>query len=175
MAVAVRGNLHDEIDVEMRAVLNNSQRIFRHFTAEYVVCVPIRVVNGVKVAITDTPSASDTFVMVDERLAVFLIGNGVLRADFDALTAFFTRVFINGRFAGAMLFHFAGALAGYFLLKPFLGDTLLGVVFAGVAGIMVYISFDELLPAAREYGKHHLCVSGLFCGMALMAVSLTLF
>ena len=90
--------------------------------------------------------------------------------------------YATGERKKAFLYSFAsglteplGALAGYFLLKPFLGDTLLGVVFAGVAGIMVYISFDELLPAAREYGKHHLCVSGLFCGMALMAVSLTLF
>ncbi|MCL2102434.1 MAG: zinc transporter ZupT [Syntrophorhabdaceae bacterium] len=67
-----------------------------------------------------------------------------------------------------------GALVGYFLLKPFLGPQMLGVVFAGVAGIMVYICLDELLPAAERYGEHHLCMYGLVAGMAVIAVSLLL-
>ena len=50
-----------------------------------------------------------------------------------------------------------------------------GLLFAGAAGIMVFISFDELLPAAREYGEHHLSLYGLVSGMAVMAVSLLLF
>ena len=45
----------------------------------------------------------------------------------------------------------------------------------GVAGIMVFISFDELLPAAREYGEHHLSIYGLISGMVVMTVSLLLF
>lgn len=70
-----------------------------------------------------------------------------------------------------------GALAGYLILMPFLGDnsTLMGIVFAGVAGIMVFISLDELLPAAEEYGEHHLSIYGLLAGMGVMAVSLLLF
>jgi ZIP family zinc transporter len=44
-----------------------------------------------------------------------------------------------------------------------------------VAGIMVYISLDELLPSAREYGEHHLSIYGLIAGMAVMAISLLLF
>ena len=56
-----------------------------------------------------------------------------------------------------------------------MNGALFGVLFAGVAGIMVFISFDELLPAAREYGEHHLSLYGLIAGMALMAVSLLLF
>lgn len=67
-----------------------------------------------------------------------------------------------------------GAVVGYLILRPFISEELLGIVFAGVAGIMVYISFDELLPAAKEYGKHHTSICGLFAGMALMAVSLIL-
>ena len=46
-----------------------------------------------------------------------------------------------------------GALIGYFLLRQFLSDALFGIVFAGVAGIMVYISLDELLPTAEKYGN----------------------
>jgi ZIP family zinc transporter len=68
-----------------------------------------------------------------------------------------------------------GALIGYLILMPFMSDIMFGVVFALVAGIMVYISLDELLPAAREYGKGHLAIYGLVAGMALMAVSLLLF
>lgn len=68
-----------------------------------------------------------------------------------------------------------GALVGWIVLKPFLNDMVLGMIFAGVAGIMVFISFDELLPAAREYGKHHLSIYGLISGMVVMAISLLLF
>jgi len=69
----------------------------------------------------------------------------------------------------------AGALTGYFLLLAFFNDILFGVLFASVAGIMVFISFDELLPTAEKYGEHHLSVYGLIGGMALMALSLLLF
>lgn len=68
-----------------------------------------------------------------------------------------------------------GALVGYLLLMPFMSDTVFGVIFAGVAGIMVFISLDELLPAAEEYGEHHMSIYGLVAGMAVMAVSLLLF
>jgi ZIP family zinc transporter len=58
---------------------------------------------------------------------------------------------------------------------PYLSDTIFGILFAGVAGIMVFISLDELLPAARKYGEHHLSIYGLVLGMAVMALSLLLF
>jgi ZIP family zinc transporter len=68
-----------------------------------------------------------------------------------------------------------GALIGYFLLYNLLNETLFGIVFASVAGIMVYISLDELLPTAEKYGKHHIAITGLILGMIVMAVSLILF
>lgn len=68
-----------------------------------------------------------------------------------------------------------GAMIGYFVLYPFMSDALFGFIFAGVAGIMVFISFDGLLPAAHEYGKHHYAIYGLMAGMAVMAVSLVMF
>lgn len=67
-----------------------------------------------------------------------------------------------------------GALVSFLILYRFLNDTLLGLVFAFVAGIMVYISLDELLPAAKEYGEHHLSIYGLVAGMAVMALSVLL-
>ncbi len=68
-----------------------------------------------------------------------------------------------------------GALIGYFLLRSIISDAAFGVIFAGVAGIMVYISLDELLPTAEEYGEHHIAIGGLIAGMAVMALSLLLF
>jgi len=68
-----------------------------------------------------------------------------------------------------------GALLAWFILMPFLNDNLFGFIFAGVAGIMVFISIDELLPTAREYGLPHHAVYGFLAGMAVMALSLLLF
>lgn len=68
-----------------------------------------------------------------------------------------------------------GALIGYLILLPFMNEVVFGLLFAAVAGIMVFISFDELLPTAREYGEHHLSLYGLISGMILMAISLVLF
>jgi ZIP family zinc transporter len=73
------------------------------------------------------------------------------------------------------LFEPLGALLGYLVLMPFFGPATFGWLFAGVAGIMVFISLDELLPSAEEYGEHHISIYGLVAGMAVMAVSLLLF
>ena len=67
-----------------------------------------------------------------------------------------------------------GAILAYLVLMPFLTDTLFGVIFAGVAGIMVFISIDELLPAAKKYDEAHSSVYGFIAGMAVMAISLVL-
>ncbi|MEA3479106.1 MAG: zinc transporter ZupT [Bacteroidota bacterium] len=68
-----------------------------------------------------------------------------------------------------------GALVGFLILMPFLSPVVFGILFAAVAGIMVFISIDELLPAAREYGEHHLSIYGLVAGMMVMALSLLMF
>lgn len=68
----------------------------------------------------------------------------------------------------------AGAVIGFLILMPFLSDTVFGVLFAAVGGIMVFISLDELLPAAREYGRAHHAMYGMVAGMIVMAASLLL-
>ena len=65
-----------------------------------------------------------------------------------------------------------GALIAYLFLTPFWSPLLNGIVMVAVAGIMVYISLDELLPTAEKYGEHHISISGLIMGMAVMALSL---
>ncbi len=68
-----------------------------------------------------------------------------------------------------------GALFGYFILRKWFNELTFGIIFAAVAGIMVYISLDELLPTAEEYGKHHIAIGGVISGMLVMAISLLLF
>ena len=53
-----------------------------------------------------------------------------------------------------------------------MSDMVFGVLYAGIAGVMIFMSFDELLPSAREYGSHKFSIYGLVLGMAVMAVSL---
>jgi len=67
-----------------------------------------------------------------------------------------------------------GALIGYFVFRSFLSEELFGFLFAGVGGVMVFISLDELFPAAKEYGEGHLAIYGLIAGMMVMAASLVL-
>lgn len=67
-----------------------------------------------------------------------------------------------------------GAIIGYMLLAPFITPAVMGTVFAVVAGVMVFISLDELLPTARAYAKGHEAVYGIFAGMGVMALSLLL-
>jgi ZIP family zinc transporter len=74
-----------------------------------------------------------------------------------------------------------GAGVAYMVLRFLVGDEtgvippqIMGVLFGGVAGIMVYISLDELLPTSRAYGKGHDSLFGLIAGMLVMAISLLL-
>lgn len=65
-----------------------------------------------------------------------------------------------------------GALLGALILAPFLSKSFLGVCLAGVGGIMVFISLDELIPTAREYEREHTAIMGVVVGMVIMAISL---
>lgn len=74
-----------------------------------------------------------------------------------------------------------GAAIAYIALRFFFGgdsgaipSQVMGILFGGVAGIMVYISLDELLPTSRAYGKGHDSLIGLVAGMLVMALSLLL-
>lgn len=67
-----------------------------------------------------------------------------------------------------------GGIIGFIVLRPFMSDTLVGIVFSLIAGIMVFISLDSLLPSAEKYGHHHLSISGVVLGMIVMSVSLVL-
>ena len=65
-----------------------------------------------------------------------------------------------------------GACLGFLVLLPFFSKPLLAFLLAFVAGIMVYISLDELLPMAHRYGHGHTVILGIVLGMLIMAASL---
>jgi ZIP family zinc transporter len=74
-----------------------------------------------------------------------------------------------------------GAVVAYVALRFLVGDPngvipphVMGILFGMVAGIMVYISLDELLPTSRAYGKDHDSILGLVAGMFVMAISMLL-
>lgn len=83
------------------------------------------------------------------------------------------KAFLNSFLSG--LTEPLGALIGYLILMPFMNEIVFGLLFGAVAGIMVFISIDELIPTAEAYGEHHLSIYGLIAGMAVMAFSLLLF
>lgn len=68
-----------------------------------------------------------------------------------------------------------GAVLGYLALRPFFNDFVFGALFAAVAGIMVFIALEELLPMAREIEKSRITIIGAVIGMMVMAISLLLF
>ena len=68
-----------------------------------------------------------------------------------------------------------GAVIGFLLLRNFLNDFTFGIMFAIIAGIMIYLSLDELLPLSHEYSEGHQCIVGVSCGILVMAFSTILF
>jgi len=67
-----------------------------------------------------------------------------------------------------------GAIIAYLILMPLLSPAVLAGLLAAVAGVMIYISLDELLPVAHRYGHAHLVIGGIAAGMLIMAISLLL-
>jgi ZIP family zinc transporter len=65
-----------------------------------------------------------------------------------------------------------GAVLGYFILVPLINYQMFGIINAMVAGIMVFVALDELLPSAREFGHHHLAIYSMMLGMLIMALSM---
>lgn len=67
-----------------------------------------------------------------------------------------------------------GAIIGFLILMPFMGPAAMGIAFCAVAGIMVFVSLDELIPTAVSSGENHASTYGMIAGMAVMALSLAL-
>jgi len=144
----------------------------------------VGVFTALTIAIHNFPEGLATFVsaLQDPSIAIPIVVAIAIHNIPEGIAVSVPIYFATGDKKKAFLYSFLsglsepiGALVGYLLLLPIMNDMVFGILFAGVAGIMVFISFDELLPAAREYGEHHLSIYGLISGMMVMAISLLLF
>lgn len=139
---------------------------------------------AVAIAIHNFPEGLATFVsaLSDMKIAIPIAIAIAIHNIPEGISVSVPIYFATGDKKKAFMYSFlsgmaepVGALVGYALLRNFFSDLSFGIIFAMVAGIMVFISLDELLPAAKEYGEHHLSIYGLILGMIVMAVSLLLF
>ena len=135
------------------------------------------------VALHNFPGGLDTFLVLIEQpevglaiaaaIAIQNIPEGIaVAAPIHDATG--SRVRAVGASLVAGLAEPIGALAGYAVLGPVLGDVVFGFVFACVAGVMVFISLHELLPAAHEHGRPLLATNGAVADMFVLTVSLVL-
>jgi len=139
------------------------------------------IITAAAITIHNFPEGIATFVSVlhDPSIAAPVVLAIALHNIPEGISVAVPIYYATGSKRKALLYSFAsglaeplGAIAAYFILMPFINETIYGVLFALIAGIMVFISFDELLPSAREYGEHHLSIYGMVAGMAIMAASL---
>ncbi len=142
------------------------------------------VLTALAIAIHNFPEGLATFVaaLQEPRVAIPIVVAIAIHNIPEGIAVSVPIYYATGSKKKAFLYSFAsglsepiGALIGYLILMPFMNDTISGILYAAVAGIMVFISIDELLPSAREYGEHHLSIYGMIAGMAVMALSLWLF
>lgn len=136
------------------------------------------------IAIHNFPEGLATFVsaLTDMRIAIPIAIAIAIHNIPEGISVSVPIYYATGSKKKAFIYSFlsgmaepVGALVGYFFLRSIFSDLSFGIIFAMVAGIMVFISLDELLPAAEKYGEHHLSIYGLILGMIVMAVSLLLF
>ncbi|PKL13052.1 MAG: zinc transporter ZupT [Spirochaetae bacterium HGW-Spirochaetae-8] len=141
------------------------------------------VLSAIAIAIHNFPEGLATFTsyMADARIgvsiAIAIAIHNIPEGIAVAVPIYFSTGSRRKGFNIALLSGFAemlGAVIGLLLFSFFPTDLMLGVVMASTAGVMVYISFDELLPTAEKYGEHHLAIYGVLGGMGVMAVSLLL-
>lgn len=139
------------------------------------------VFSAVAIAIHNFPEGIATFTAAigDIRLGVFITIAIAIHNIPEGIAVSIPIYYATGNKKKAFFYSFLsglseplGAVIGFFIFTMFMTPIVFGVVFASVAGIMVYIAVDELLPTARECGKHTHSIYGLIAGMMVMAFSL---
>jgi ZIP family zinc transporter len=141
----------------------------------------IGILMAVCIAIHNFPEGFATFVTVskDPTLGIMIALAIAIHNIPEGISVSIPIYYATGNRRLALFYSFLsglaeplGAIMAYFILQFFLSDLVLGIILAIVAGIMVFVSFDELLPVAEEYGEHHLAIYGLIGGMAFIAISM---
>ncbi|MDA3865009.1 MAG: zinc transporter ZupT [Deltaproteobacteria bacterium] len=162
----------DELTEEKKEALRKSKDLMR-----------MGLVSAIAIAIHNFPEGIATFAATIEDPAIgFSIAIAIAIHNIPEGIAVSVPIFYaTGNRKKAFCYSFLsglaeplGAVLGFFLLYSIFDASVIGFIFGGIAGIMVFISFDELLPAAEKYGEHHWAILGVIAGMAVMAASLLL-
>jgi ZIP family zinc transporter len=133
------------------------------------------------IGIHNFPEGLATFAsaLSDVKLGVFIAVAIAIHNVPEGIAVSVPILYATGNKRKAFLYSFLsgisepiGAMVGFLILMPFLTPAVLAAVLAFVAGIMIYISLDELLPVAHRYGHGHLVIGGIVAGMLIMAISL---
>jgi ZIP family zinc transporter len=141
----------------------------------------VGVLTALAIAIHNFPEGIATFgsTLVNVELGVLITFAIAIHNIPEGISVSIPIFYATGNKKKAFLYSFLsgfseplGAVVGFLILLPFLSDWFLSFLLAFVAGIMVYIASDELLPAAHEYGHGHCVILGLIIGMFIMALSL---
>lgn len=159
-------------EISERSVLNNNSGLMR-----------IGAMTAIAITIHNFPEGLATFVSVlhDPSVGLAIALAISIHNIPEGIAVSVPVYYATGDKQKAFLYSFLsglseplGALIGFSVLLPFISEALFALLFASVAGIMVFISLDELLPAARQYGEAHHSVYGIIAGMMVMALSLLL-
>ncbi len=143
----------------------------------------VGVVTALAIAIHNFPEGIATFTAATENIgvgvaiAIAVAIHNIPEGIAVSIPIYFATGSRKKAFLWSLLSGFAepaGAILAWWILMPLMSATLMGCVLAAVAGIMVFISIDELLPAAREWGEAHTAIYGFIVGMAIMSLSLLL-
>jgi len=142
------------------------------------------VLTAVAIAIHNFPEGLATFTaaLYDPHLGVPIALAIAIHNIPEGIAVYIPIYYGTGNKKKAFLYSFVsglseplGAMAGFMLIGRFFNELAFGITFAIVAGIMIFISLDQLLPASEKYGEHHLSIYGLLAGMVIIAASLLLF
>lgn len=139
--------------------------------------------SAIAIAVHNFPEGLATFVaaMHDPKLGATLALAIAIHNIPEGMTVSIPIYYSTGNKSKAITYAFlsglvepVGGIVAYIFLKSFMSDTIFGIIFAVVSGIMVFISIDKLLPTAERYGGHHTSIYGLCTGMLVMASSIIL-
>lgn len=68
-----------------------------------------------------------------------------------------------------------GAILAFIVLKNYINEITIALVIVIVAGIMITISINEMLPEVNSYNKKNISILGMIIGVILVIVNLLLF
>lgn len=143
----------------------------------------VGIMSTLAIAIHNFPEGLVTFVsaLYDPALGISIAIAIALHNIPEGVAAAIPIYYSSGSRLKAISYSFAaglaepiGALVGYFFFRSFFDDLVFGIIFALVAGIMVFISVDELLPASKKYGEGHREIYAFILGMLVMAITLVI-